>query len=128
MTRIGRHTMKRNWLQRVAVIAVSVLLAVSVAYAGREHGKESDEALALAKTKINLTQAIAAAEQHLQGKAIRAELEDENGTFVYGVEVAEGNSVKDVKVSALDGKILSVQADREDRHGERERESERDER
>jgi hypothetical protein len=63
--------MKRNWLQRVAVIAVSVLLAVSVAYAGREHGKESDEALALAKTKINLTQAIAAAEQHLHGSSRR---------------------------------------------------------
>jgi uncharacterized membrane protein YkoI len=120
--------MKRTWLQRAGVMAVVALFASSMAYAGREHRKENDEALALAKTKINLTQAIAAAEQHLQGKAIRAELEDENGNFVYGVEVAEGNSVKDVKVSTLDGKILSVQADREDRHGERERESVGDER
>lgn len=118
--------MEGAWLRRAGVVAALMLLAASAAYAGNDHRNEKDEAAALATTKIGLAQAAAAAEQHLHGKAIRAELENENGTFVYGVEVAAGNSVKDVKVDILDGKVLSVQADREDRAGHGERESERE--
>ncbi len=118
--------MKRNRLT-LFVTAAAIFLAGSLAYAGRGNGGERNEAMALAKTKIGLVQAIAAAEQHLQGKAVRAELEDENGTFVYGVEVAGNGTVKDVKVDSLDGKILSVQADREGGSGEREREPESEE-
>jgi uncharacterized membrane protein YkoI len=119
--------MKRKWLQQAGVMAAVVLFATSMAHAGKGNHREKEEAMALAKTRVSLTQAIAAAERHLQGKALRAELEDENGTFVYGVEVAVNDNMKDVKVDSVSGKVLSVQDDREDRSGKHERESETEE-
>jgi uncharacterized membrane protein YkoI len=101
------------------VIGVTALGA-SLAFAGvsgANEGQENNAAL-LSKAKISLTQAIAAAEGHLQGKAIRAELEDENGTLVYGVEVTSGTQTTDVKVDINDGKILSAQADQADHETE----------
>ena len=99
-------------MKRKLILSVLVAASVGSAYAG-ESG-ENDGA-ALAQTKISLTQAIAAAEQHANGRAIRAELEDENGTIVYGVEVLSGAKATDVKVDVRDGKILSAQADTVDR-------------
>lgn len=95
-------------------------LGASLAFAGvngANEGQENDAAL-LSKAKISLTQAIAAAEGHVRGKAIRAELEDENGTLVYGVEVVNGTQATDVKVDINDGRILSAQADQADHETE----------
>lgn len=103
----------------VGVIGVTALGA-SLAFAGANNsngGQENDAAL-LSNAKISLTRAIAAAEQHAQGQAVRAELEDENGTLVYGVEVASGTRTTDVKVDINNGKILSAQADQADHETE----------
>lgn len=97
-----------------------IALGASLAFAGvngASEGQENDAAL-LAKVKISLTQAIAAAEGHVQGRAVRAELEDENGTLVYGVEVTSGTQTTDVKVDTNDGKILSAQAAQADHEAE----------
>jgi uncharacterized membrane protein YkoI len=104
--------MKRKLV--LATIAALTVAAIGSAYAAKS---EENDAAALAQTKISLTQAIAAAEQHVNGKAARAELEDENGTIVYGVEVLSGTKTMDVKVDVRDGKILSAQADTEDHEG-----------
>ncbi len=104
-------------------------LGASLAFAGLNSvnkPQENDAAL-LSQTKISLTQAIAAAEEHSQGKAVRAELENENGTLVYGVEVTSGKQTTDVKVDINNGKILSAQADQEDRDAEGRESRERDE-
>ena len=93
------------------------ILASSLVYASRGENGEQHEAAALAQAKISLSQAISAAEQHVQGKAMRAELEDENGTLVYGVEVLNGSNTTDVKVDINNGKILSAQADQADHEG-----------
>ena len=100
----------------IGIIGVTALGA-SLAFAGANGGQENDAAL-LSQAKISLTQAIAAAEQHAQGKAVRAELEDENGTLVYGVEVTSGTRATDVKVDINNGRILSAQADQADHEGE----------
>lgn len=60
-----------------------------------------------------LSQAKIAAEQHAKGRALRAELENENGVAVYGVEVLDGAKAMDVKVDACDGKVLGVQENRD---------------
>jgi len=88
-------------------------LGASLAFAGVNGANEGQEnAAMLSHARISLSQAIASAEGHVQGgKAIRAELEDENGTLVYGVEVASGTQTTDVKVDINSGKVLSVQAD-----------------
>lgn len=103
-------------------------LGASLAFAGvngANEGQENDAAL-LSKAKISLTRAIAAAEGHVQGKAVRAELEDENGTAVYGVEVTSGAQTTDVKVDINNGKILSAQADQADHEAEGREGQERD--
>ena len=92
-------------------------LGASLAFAGANGGPENDAAL-LSQAKISLPQAIAVAEQHAQGKAVRAELEDENGTLVYGVEVTNGIQTTDVKVDINNGKILSARADQADHEAE----------
>ncbi|HYL91383.1 MAG TPA: PepSY domain-containing protein [Burkholderiales bacterium] len=110
--------MKRRLLY---VTAAAAIAALGSAYAARDG--ESETAL-LAQAKISLGQAIASAEQHAKGRAVRAELENENGTAVYGVEVVDGTKATDVKVDARDGKVLSAQADRGDEGADDEHEGE----
>ncbi len=99
-------------------LAASTIVASSLVYASRDVNEEHNDAAALAQAKISLTQAIAAAEQKVSGKAVRAELEDENGTLVYGVEVVNGAKSTDVKVDIATGGILSAQADQADHEGD----------
>lgn len=98
-------------------LAASIIVASSLVYASRDVNEEHNDAAALAQAKISLSQAIAAAEQKVSGKAVRAELEDENGTLVYGVEVVNGAKSTDVKVDIATGAILSAQADQADHEG-----------
>lgn len=102
--------------RKLAVAAVAALAAAALGSAYAAQSEEADAAV-LAQTRISLAQAIASAEQHAKGKAVRAALEDENGTIVYGVEVVSGAKAVDVKVDVRDGKILSAQADQDEREG-----------
>ena len=89
--------------------ALAALLGLgAVAYASQGH--EDNDARAILNTKLSLVQAIGAAEQHTGGRAIRAELENENGRIVYGVEVVGSTQVTDVKVDANSGQIVSARA------------------
>lgn len=97
----------------IATLAAAALGSAALGSA-QAHEDERDSAV-LSQAKISFTQAIAAAEQHAKGRAVRAELENENGAAVYGVEVLDGAKAVDVKIDARDGKVLSVQDDRGDR-------------
>ncbi len=99
-------------------LAATAIVASSLVYANHEGNEEHNDAAVLAQTKISLTQAIAAAEQKVDGKAVRAELEDDNGKLVYGVEVMNGGKSTDVKVDIASGAILSAQADQVDHEGD----------
>ena len=71
------------------------------------------------KTLAPLAQAVTAAEQHANGKAIRAEYEQSKPGWVYDVEVVSGAKVFDVKVDADKGTVISSvedKADRDDDH------------
>jgi hypothetical protein len=47
---------------------------------------------------------------------LRAELENENGYLVYGIEIAKtDHQIVEVKVDAGDGKILKVENDRKEK-------------
>jgi uncharacterized membrane protein YkoI len=94
------------------LLAGLVAIAVGGAYAAQS-AKEND-ALAIASAKIDLTQAIAAAEQHIGGKAARAEYERSKGQWVFDIEVVKGTTVMDVKVDAANGKILAATEDKTD--------------
>jgi uncharacterized membrane protein YkoI len=77
--------------------------------------KGSDEAAYPAMAKVSLDEAIQAALQAVQGKVLKAELEDEDGGLVYGVEVVKAdNSIMDVKIDAGNGKLLKIEQDHKD--------------
>ncbi|MDC3417158.1 PepSY domain-containing protein [Aquibacillus salsiterrae] len=74
---------------------------------------------------ITEEQAITVALQEVKGTAGDTELENEDGTVVYGVEVTDDQGEKqDVKVDAKTGKVVKVDKDDEDEeNGEDEQES-----
>lgn len=98
------------------------LLAVALTavgnFANAATSTEND-AMAIAKAKIPLAQAVTAAEQHANGKAARAEYENSRQGWVYDVEIVSGAKIFDVKVDADKGTVVSSAqdtADRDDEH------------
>lgn len=76
---------------------------------------------------ITKDEAISAALKEVAGKAADTELEDEDGTVVYGVEVTDDQGKKqDVKVDAKTGKVLKVEADDEEENEKGEKEEKED--
>jgi uncharacterized membrane protein YkoI len=71
----------------------------------------------VAATRIDLGEAIAAAERHVQGKAVSAVLENGNGRLAYKVEVLKGDRLFDVTVHSREGSIVSAAVDRAGGHG-----------
>ena len=87
------------------------LVAVS-AYSASQSAE--NDAVAASGAKITLTQAISAAEQHVQGKAARAELERSKGKLVFDVEVVNGSKTFDVKVDPDKGTVIASTEDKTD--------------
>jgi uncharacterized membrane protein YkoI len=63
--------------------------------------------------KITKEQAIRAASAKVAGKVADAELENEDGNLVYGVEIENGKGTFDVKVDAGNGAVLLVAQDKD---------------
>ena len=106
--------------RKLSVSLAAALAAAAIgggAYAAK--ADKEDDALAIVTAKITLTQAIAAAEQHVGGKAAKAELEQSKGQWTFDVEVVkDAKTVMDVKVDATSGKVLSATADKTDHDDE----------
>ncbi len=99
--------MKRKYnLMAFAFISVA---AIASAYAAIS---PDNDALSIESAKVSLTQAVSAAEQHVGGKAARAEYEHHKGKWVFYVEVVKGNQVMDVKVDPTSGKVVSATDDK----------------
>ena len=110
--------MNRN--SKLSLMAIGIAAAGTVAYAAA--GSTENDALAIMKAKISLTQAVTTAEQHVNGKAARAEYENTKQGWVYDVEVISGAKVFDVKVDGDKGTVISSaedKADRDDDHDEK---------
>lgn len=97
-------------------IYLAVLAALSAAAIGSAYAAKSAEndALAITGAKIGLTEAVTAAEQHVGGKASKAEYEHHKGQWVFDVEVVKDKKVMDVKVDPTSGKVLSAIEDKAD--------------
>ncbi len=120
-------------MKRLGIIT-GVLVAALFAFGGMALSAEqanqtgsiqikSDEAGLAQMAKIPMNSAIDSALKQVPGKVLRAELENENGYLVYGVEIVKtDNQIVDVKVDAGNGMILRTDKDRQDTEGrERER-------
>jgi uncharacterized membrane protein YkoI len=93
------------------VICTVVLLSSATAFAQNPKSQGND-AGPVASAKISLDAAVAVAEKHVQGKAVRAEYEKQKeGSWVYDVEVSTGSKMFDVKVDADKGTVLASTED-----------------
>ena len=102
-----------NRYGKISLLTIAVAAAGTVAYAAQ--GSAENDAMAINKAKIPLTQAVTVAEQHVNGKAARAEYENSSRGWVYDVEVVSGLKVFDVKIDADKGTVVSSAEDTVDR-------------
>ncbi len=104
--------MNRSRKLSLLAIAIAIAAAGTVAYAAQ--GSMENDVAAIIKAKVSLVQAVTTAEQHANGKAVRAEYENSKQGWVYDVEVVSGAKVFDVKVDADKGTVLSSAEDKSD--------------
>lgn len=95
---------------KLSALAMVFIMTGAAAYTAKNNVE--NDALAINKAKISLTQAIIAAEQHVKGKASRAEYEPSKQGWIYDVEVVSGTKVYDVHVDAEKGAVISSAEDK----------------
>jgi len=123
-------------MKRLSLVTV-ILLAAIMAFGGitvsaqqaNQKGSiriKCDEAGLAEMAKISMDSAIKAALKEVPGKVLRAELEDENGYLIYGIEIAKADhQIVDVKVDAGNGTILKTGIDKVDKGGQEREDSDR---
>lgn len=94
-------------------LTLATLSTVGVFAAHASKTAEND-ALSIKQAGITLTQAIQAAEQHVHGKAVKAEFEHSKKGWVFDVEVVADNKTYDVAVDPTKGTVLTAQEDKAD--------------
>ena len=97
---------------KLSLLAIAIATTGAVAYATT--AGMANDAQAITKARISLTQAINIAEQHAKGKASRGEFENSMQGWVYDVEVVSGAKVFDVRVDADKGTVISSAEDKAD--------------
>ncbi|AUH49987.1 peptidase M4 [Chromobacterium sp. ATCC 53434] len=98
---------------KLSLLAIIVFTCGAAAYAARSGAR--NDALAVSQVRIPLTQAIAIAERHVNGRAVRAESERADLGWAYAVEVARGGKTFDVSVDPDKGVVLAPREERMDR-------------
>lgn len=110
--------MKTNYIIGTTLAAA---VALSTAAFAAKHHMESDEVPGLKAqitgAKITLADAALAAETNTQGKATSVAIKHNSKQFAYKVEVLKGDQLFDVLVNSVDGKVISVVADKADEKG-----------
>lgn len=77
-------------------------------------GDDAEEVWALQQTQVSLADAIATAEQEVNGAALSASLDVERGQSIYEVDVFANNAIMEVVVDATNGAVLAVQREWDD--------------
>jgi|GEM_PF-6765067 len=103
-------------MMRSTKLILAATSAVVLSSAGVFAATSNDASFGPSAT-VGLAQAVTTAEQHVSGKAVRAEYEKHGirSQWVYDVEVVVGSKAFDVSVDATTGAVLSSQEDRADR-------------
>ena len=109
----------------LSIVAITLLSTTAIA-SNHAADSEQNDALSVTTAKISLTQAIDIAEQHLTGKASRAEFENHKDQMVFDIEVISDNKVMDVKIDPESGKILAVKEDKSDHDGDHDKDDDKE--
>lgn len=107
--------MKKSRVTGVVVVLLALSILTTMALGEQE---TKNEALALGKANISLSQAIDNALSAVPGKALSAELDDEENTPVFVVEVVTQGQTYEVTLDTQSGAVLKKHLDREDRDDE----------
>ncbi|WP_396333963.1 PepSY domain-containing protein [Burkholderia anthina] len=97
---------------KLSVLAALVATGAAAAYAA--NGNRENDAMSVVHAPVTLAQAVTAAEQHVHGKAARAEYENSKQGWVYDVEVVSDGKAYDVRVDSNNGTILASSIDSAD--------------
>lgn len=111
--------MNQKWIMMIGIAALMAGIAVAVAglvkpddtevTGGVIRVEKKAEADFPALAKLPFEQAVQKALSAVQGKVLKAKLEDENGFLVYSVDVVTADkAIVDVKVDAGSGKVLAI--------------------
>ena len=94
-----------------ATLAAASLLAVGLGTHAIASGNDAEERAAMASANITLSDAIALAEKEVGGRAVEAEVEDEDGgVFYYEVEVIMPDGAeKEVLIDMGTGEIVKIE-------------------
>jgi uncharacterized membrane protein YkoI len=103
--------MSRYTKVSVLFVTIAAIAAGTAAYAAKQ---SENDAFAVTNAKVSLVQAISAAEQHVKGKASRAEYEKTKSGWAYDVEVVANGKVFDVTVNSENAAIIASTEDKED--------------
>ena len=106
-------------MRRSTLMLCAAAVLVSASALARTAAVAANRAVAVPYAAISLDAAIAAAEKYAHGNAIGADYEkQQDGQWVYEIEVRSGPKVFDVKVDAEKGTIIAStesKADADDR-------------
>ena len=115
--------MKRIGITSVLFVMLAASAATTLAWAKKN---DEGEALALAKAKISLNQAIDKALLAVPGQALSAELDDEQNNPFYVVEVVSKGQTYKVTLDTQSGKVINKKLDSKDGDNHREGKKDRD--
>ena len=111
-----------------SLITLGAVSAQETKHTGSIQVRNVDEVGFVDLAKIPFNSAISTALTAVPGKVLKAELENENGFLVYGVEIAKADrQIADVKIDAGNGKILKIGTDQKDREGKEGEDSDNEE-
>jgi len=107
-------------MKKKVILATLIFSAATIVSAYATNSIDND-ALAIKTAKISMAQAVTAAEQHVGGKAARAEYERHKGQWVFDVEVVKSKKVMDVKIDPISGKVIAATEDKTDQDDEQDK-------
>lgn len=102
-------------MKRSSQLALIGAVFAGAAVAALAAATPVNDALSSASAKVSIAQAISTAEQHVGGKASRAEFEKTKDGNAYDIEVIAGAKTFDVRIHADTGQVIASAEDKADR-------------
>lgn len=108
-------------IRRFIHVAGAGLLAASlatVAIAAADDDQDQKDVANVARAKTTLFSAVQTAEQKVGGKAVSADLGEDNGVLSFEIEVVKDNAVQVVVVDAGSGAVTKVESAKDEENDE----------
>lgn len=98
--------MIRSKMLPAAMAAVFALGTGGAAFASSGDHEDGREIAAVLAAKTTVAEAIAAAEQHSGGRAMKIDIEKDNGAYLYEIKTVSKDKITEVLVDPASGKVV----------------------